>query len=81
MNMKKLEKEVKENSLMLEKDMDIFIKLDKNKYVVYNKGKFYITPTLKEGVRVGIKQFGENIGFVVKKIAKSPMILSSLVKL
>jgi hypothetical protein len=79
--MKKLEKEVKANSLMLEKDMDGFIKSDKNKWVVYNKGKSYITSTLKKGVDLGIKHFGENIGFVVKKITKLPVILSSSVKL
>ncbi|MCL5674956.1 MAG: hypothetical protein M1501_04355 [Candidatus Omnitrophica bacterium] len=81
MNMKKMEKEVKKNSLMLDKEMDSFIKSAESKYVVYNKGKSYIADTLKNGVELGIKNFGEDTGFAVKKITKSMPILSSLVKI
>lgn len=79
MNLKKLEKEVKENSIMLEKTMSKYIKSHKNKYIIFNKNEIYFANNLKSGVNKGINKFGENTGFVVKKVTNEIAIVSSLV--
>jgi len=81
MNLKKLEKEVMINSLILEDKLSTYIKTHKDKYAVYNQGKVEFADSFKSGVEKGIEIFGENIGFVVKKVSKEMPILSSLVKL
>ena len=82
MNFKKLEKEVKENSSQLDEKIKNLIKKQKDKYAVYNNGNVYFADSFKEGVNTGIKEFGEETGFVVKKVTKeNHIILSSLVTL
>lgn len=81
MNLKKLENEVMINSILFEDELQAFMKSHKDKYAVYNQGKVFFADSFKEGVNTGISQFGEKIGFVVKKVSKEMPILSSLVTL
>ena len=81
MNIKKLEKEVINNSLQLEKKMPSLLNKYKNKFIVYNKGECHYETSFEKGVEYGIKHFGENVGFVVKKITKQIPTFPSLVKL
>ncbi|PKL17925.1 MAG: hypothetical protein CVV49_08505 [Spirochaetae bacterium HGW-Spirochaetae-5] len=81
MNLKKLENEVMINSILFEDKLPVYIKTHKDKYAVFNQGEIFFADSFKEGVNTGISQFGENIGFVVKKISKEMPILSSLVTL
>ena len=80
-NIKKLEREVKINSILLDEKLTAYLKTHKNKYVVFDSGKAFFEETFGEGVEKGVKEFGENVGFVVKKVTKSTPILSSLVKI
>lgn len=79
MNFKKLEKEVMINSLILEDQMSTYIKTQKDKYAVFNEGDVIFTDSFKAGVNAGIDKYGENVGFVVKKVSKEMPILSALV--
>jgi len=82
MNIKKMEKEVLENSLLLDKKMKSFcVTSNKDKYIVFNQGEHKIVNTLKEGLEIGIKDFGKETGFVIKEISKTIPVFSSLIKL
>lgn len=82
MNLKKLEKEVIENSELASSLMThSFIKKYENKYIVFHKYNHYIVESLKAGIEKGIYEFGEKAGFLVKKITKVNPVFSSLIKL
>lgn len=80
-SMSKLEKEVKANSLLLEKTLPQMVKKHKNQYVAFYKGEQYFSANLTESLKLGMEKFGENSGFVVRKVSTEPMIFSSLVVL
>ena len=81
MNVKKLENQVKINSLILDEKLASYIKKHKDEYIVFNDGEAEFTSTFKEGVNKGLEKYGENVGFVVKKVTKRTPIFSSLVTL
>ncbi len=81
MNLKKLENEVKINSILFEGKLSTYLKTNKDEYAVFNQGDIFFVNTFKEGVTLGIDKFGEKTGFVVKKVSKEMPILSALVTL
>ena len=81
MDILKMEKQVKSNTSLLDKELGSIIKTNSGKYIVFHNGSYFITKTLDSGLQKGIKEFGENVGFVLKKLQKSNPILSSLIKL
>ena len=80
-NLKKLEKEVKKNSNMLEPMIKKYMETKKDQFIIFNKGEMEFAPSYNEGVDIGIKKFGADTGFVVKKITMNTPVFSSFVKL
>jgi len=78
--MKKLEKQVKENSLALEKVISKYMEEHKDKYAIYHNGAIDFVDNFGAAVKKGIETYGEDTGFVVKKITNLVPVLSSLVK-
>ncbi|HPV96735.1 MAG: hypothetical protein QM472_02775 [Spirochaetota bacterium] len=81
MNLKKLESEVMINSIKLNDVLPGYMKEHKGKHVAFNDGEAHFCDTLDECVAIGIKKFGEDVGFAVKKVSMEITILSSLVTL
>ena len=81
MSFKTLENDVMINSLMLEKIISSLVKEHSGKYVVFYNDTKYFSNSFEDGVQEGINKFGENVGFVVKKVTKEIPVLSSLVTL
>ena len=77
----KMEKQVKSNSNLLDKEFNSLIKTNNGKYVVFHKGQHFIVNSLANGLTTGIEKFGIETGFVLKKLSKSTPIFSLLVKL
>ncbi len=80
-NKSTIESQVRINSIHLESRLDSYLKTHHNQYVIFNNNEAEFVSTFSEGVKKGIILYGENTGFVVKKVSKSPAVLSSLVKL
>ena len=80
-SMKKLEKQVKHNCVLLESKIPKLLKTNKNQYVVFHNGKQFIKKTLHDSIECGIKEFGDDVGFAVKKITKIVPVMSTLIKL
>ena len=81
MNLKKMERQVKKNSALLDKKLKSLIESNKDKYVVFHEGEHHIVNSLAEGLNKGIECFGKDTGFVLEKLTPAIPILSSLVKL
>ncbi len=75
----KIESQVIENSDLLEKEIKKYIKSHKNQYIVFHQSQSHFADTLESGVETGIKEFGEKVGFVVKKVTSQPAIFSALI--
>ena len=78
--MQQIEKNVKANGLALTKVLPKYYKKYSGKYAVYNKGKIEFSNTFENGIKKGDKLFGENAGFVVRKVQSFIPVLSSFVK-
>lgn len=81
MNFKKLEAEVMCNSIKLDLIMPSLMKNHKDKYVVFNEGVKFFTDDFGKAVDLGIKEFGEDVGFVATKVTNIKPFFSLLVKL
>lgn len=86
MNIPQMEEQVKLNSYLLEEEIAFIVEANKasgktDKYIVFHEGKYYTSPSLDDGLTLGIKKFGETTGFVLSKLATNVPVLSSLVKL
>lgn len=77
--MSKMEEQVKKNSFLLEELLDNLISEHKGKWVTFHNGKYFISDTFKSGYDIGIKKFGYNTGFVLKKLTKEVPTMSDLV--
>lgn len=78
LNLKKMEKQVKENSLWLEKKMDYFIKtFSDKKFIVVHDGECYFTDTLENALKIGMQAFGADVGFVIEELTKNIPLVSS----
>ena len=83
MNIKSLEEEVMKNSLLLEKEWKSILKDKeyKDMYVVFHDKKKVFTLIFEDAIKKGIKVFGNDVGFVVKKVTNESVTFSNLVGL
>jgi hypothetical protein len=72
---------VKKNALLLDKLITKFIAKHSNKYVTFFNGQFVFSENLGLALKKGDKFFGENSGFVVRKIRKEIPKFSNLVQI
>lgn len=79
MNMRKLEEEVIVNTILLEYNIEKHTKKYTGKYIVFNEGEHYIVDSYSEGIKKGEEIFGEDKGFVVRKLSKTMPVCSSFV--
>jgi hypothetical protein len=79
-NMKKLEKMVKTNVIKLDRIMEGLVKKHNNKYIVFNDGEKMFKKEYEEAYHAGLKRYGEDIGFVVRKISKSLPLVCNVKK-
>ncbi len=77
----KLEKEVIEQSSLLDKSMKFYFKTHKNKFVVFYKGTAEFCDSFGEAINKGLEIFGEEKGFVVGEVSNRTQVLSTLVRL
>jgi hypothetical protein len=75
----KQEDKVKQNAALLDEIMESFIKTNRNQYVTFYEGKSVFSNSLDEALEIGDVEFGENSGFVVRKIRDKPIVFSNLV--
>lgn len=78
---KKIENEVISNSGLVEARFSSYFKEHENEYLIFNSGKEFFTKSFAEALKKGEKEFGEDTGFVVRKVSKQVPVLSALVKL
>ncbi len=76
MNIKKLESEVKNNSFLLDKEFPELLRTHFNSYVLFNNGEKRFYDSFKDAVFSGEKIYGDNVGFVVRKITNEKCILN-----
>ncbi len=78
---KKIEQQVIENSNLLDNEIDKYIKTHKGQYIVFDTYKVHFSNNFEEAVELGREKFGDDKGFVVKKLTDQLPIFSALVKL
>ena len=79
---KRLVREVKVNSLGLEKEIERLIaEGHEDKWAVAHGGRVFVKDTLSEAYFAGIHAFGEAMGFAVARITRDVPAMSNLVAL
>jgi hypothetical protein len=80
MEQAKLEKLVKKNAALLDKEMDSLTKAHSGKFVSFSAGKMDFSNSFSAALEKGDSEFGVESGFVVRKITKSAPVFACLVQ-
>ena len=67
-----LENQVKANSYLLNNQIDKYVVTHKGQYIIFHENKHYFANDLDEAETKGIAEFGDDTGFVIKKITDNP---------
>ncbi len=67
-----LEQQVMDNSQLLDAQINQYVASHKGQYIVFHENKHYFVNDLDEAETKGIAEFGEDTGFVIKKITDNP---------
>lgn len=78
MPLSKLEQKVVHNAGLLDKKMDSLVKDHAGKYVVFFEGKTEYSDDFNLALLKGDEVFGNQAGFVVRKVSKSVPVFACL---